>query len=395
MFVLGVDYASHSEKIDVLFVKLVLLVLSAPKSYSFSMKKLFILLLFFPLFLSAQEFGRITLLFAGDMMQHQGQIDAARQSDGTYDYAPCFQYVQEEVSRADVAIANLEVTLAGKPYRGYPQFSAPDEYAKAIKDAGFDVLLTANNHCLDRRKRGLERTIHVLDSLQIPYAGAYINKEARDSLYPLIIQRNGFRIALLAYTYGTNGIEVQTPNVVNYIDKGQILKDIAKARYMRADVIIACMHWGVEYRLLPERQEREMADWLISQGVDHVIGSHPHVLQPMEVRPDEYTAARHVVVYSLGNFISNMSAPNTDGGAMVKLELKKIGHITSLVDCKYSLVWTSRPTLRGGGNYLLYPAANPPQGINNVESTRLNRFLQSARNLFRKNNIEIEEYFFK
>lgn len=355
----------------------------------------FFSLLLFPLSLPAQEFGRITLLFAGDLMQHQGQIDAARQSDGTYDYAPCFQYVREEVSRADVAIANLEVTLAGRPYRGYPQFSAPDEYLYAIKDAGFDVLLTANNHCLDRRKQGLERTILMLDSLQIPYAGTYINKNARERLYPLIISKNGFRIALLAYTYATNGIEVQSPNIVNYIDKEQILEDIRKARSLKADVIIACMHWGIEYRLLPERQERELADWLIAQGVHHVIGSHPHVLQPMEVRADAYTASRHVVVYSLGNYISNMSAPNTDGGAMVKLELKKIGHIAALADCSYSLVWTSRPSLRDGGNYLLYPAANPPTSINDAESSRLDRFLQTARKLFKTNNIGINEYFFK
>ena len=360
------------------------------------MKRLILILFLFPLGLSAQEFGRITLLFAGDLMQHQGQIDAARQWDGSYDYSPCFQYVKDEIGRADVAIANLEVTLAGKPYRGYPQFSAPDEYAMAVKDAGFDILLTANNHCLDRRKKGLERTIQVLDSLEIPYAGTYINKEERDRLYPLMIQKNGFRIALLAYTYATNGIQVQSPNIVNYIDKDQIIKDIAKAREQKADVIIACMHWGIEYRLLPERQEREMVDWLIAHGVDHVIGSHPHVLQPMEIRPDEHTAARHVVVYSLGNYISNMSAPDTDGGAMVKLELKRIGHIAALADCKYSLVWTSRPSLRGGrGNYLLYPAANPPQNINDAEKSRLDRFLRSARNLFNKSNIGILEYFFK
>lgn len=354
------------------------------------------LFFFFPIALSAQEFGRITLLFAGDLMQHQGQIDAARQSDGTYDYAPCFQYVKDEISRADVAIANLEVTLAGRPYRGYPQFSAPDAYAQAIKDAGFDILLTANNHCLDRRQRGLERTIRVLDSLQVPYVGTYINKNARERLYPHIIQKNGFRIALLSYTYATNGIQVKEPNVVNYIDKEQMLKDIAKARELKADAIIACMHWGIEYRMKPERQEREMADWLIANGVDHVIGGHPHVLQPMEVRPDAHTAARHLVVYSLGNYISNMSAPNTDGGAMVKLELKRIGHITALADCSYSLVWTSRPALRGGtGNYLLYPAARPPKEIKEAERTRLDRFLQSARNLFKKNNIGIYEYFFE
>jgi len=355
----------------------------------------FLFFLFLPFSLSAQEFGRITLLFAGDLMQHQGQIDAARRPDGSYDYTPCFQYVKEEVSRADVAIANLEVTLAGRPYRGYPQFSAPDEYAQAVKESGFDVLLTANNHCLDRRQKGLERTIRVLDSLQIPSVGTYTDKSDRESRYPLIIERNGFRIALLAYTYATNGIEAQAPNIVNYINKAQIIEDIRKARLQKADVIIACMHWGIEYRMLPEYQERQMADWLIAQGVDHVIGGHPHVLQPMEIRPDDYTAARHVVVYSLGNYISNMSAPNTDGGAMLKLELKRIGHITALADCSYSLVWTSRPSLRGGGNYLLYPAANPPEGITPEEKSRLSTFLQKARNLFKKNNIDIKEYFFK
>lgn len=345
--------------------------------------------------LSAQEFGRITLLFAGDLMQHQGQIDAARRPDGTYDYAPCFQYVKDEISRADVAIGNLEVTLAGEPYRGYPQFSAPDAYAQAIKEAGFDVLLTANNHCLDRRKKGLERTIRMLDSLQFSHVGTYLDAADREKRCPLMIQCNGFRIALLAYTYATNGIAVQAPNIVDYINKEQIMQDIAKARMLRADVIIACMHWGVEYRLLPEKQERQMADWLLSQGVDHVIGGHPHVVQPMELVADEFTAARHAVVYSLGNYISNMSAPNTDGGAMLKLELRKIGHIVSLVNCSYSLVWTSRPALRGGGNYLLYPAANPPQTINQAEKTRLDRFLQAARNLFKKNNIGIGEYFFE
>lgn len=259
---------------------------------------LWLLLLCLPL--SAQD--RITLLFAGDLMQHQAQIDAARQGGG-YDYTDCFKHVKQEISKVDLAIGNLEVTLGGKPYSGYPAFSAPDEYLYAIKDAGFDVLLTANNHCLDRRKKGLERTILMLDSLEIPHAGTYINKEEREKGYPLLVERKGFRVALLNYTYGTNGIETTSPNVVNYIDKEQIKRDILDARRKFPDVIIACMHWGIEYRSLPERSERELADWLIAQGVDHVIGSHPHVLQPMEIKKDARTPARHVVVYSLGNFI--------------------------------------------------------------------------------------------
>ena len=161
------------------------------------MKQIFILfLLWFGLSLSAQD--QISLLFVGDLMQHQAQIDAARQGDG-YNYNDCFRHVKKEISEADMAIGNLEVTLGGKPYRGYPAFSAPDEYLNAIKEAGFDVLLTANNHCLDKGKLGLERTILMLDSLKIHHAGTYRNPEERHKSYPLLIEKNGFRIVLLKY----------------------------------------------------------------------------------------------------------------------------------------------------------------------------------------------------
>lgn len=154
------------------------------------MRQLFILFsLCFSLSLTAQE--KITLLFVGDLMQHQAQIEAARVGT-SYDYSSCFKHVKDEISAADLAVANLEVTLGGKPYSGYPAFSAPDEYLYAVKEAGFDVLLTANNHCLDRRKKGLERTILILDSLHIPHAGTYVNKGKRDEGYPLLIEKNHF-----------------------------------------------------------------------------------------------------------------------------------------------------------------------------------------------------------
>ena len=156
------------------------------------MKQIFILfLLWFGLSLSAQD--QISLLFVGDLMQHQAQIDAARQGDG-YNYNDCFRHVKKEISEADMAIGNLEVTLGGKPYRGYPVFSAPDEYLYAIKEAGFDVLLTANNHCLDKGKLGLERTILMLDSLKIHHAGTYRNPEER----PILIDCNNLPSLLLA-----------------------------------------------------------------------------------------------------------------------------------------------------------------------------------------------------
>ena len=264
------------------------------------MKQIFtFFLLWLCLSLSAQD--QISLLFVGDLMQHQAQIDAARQGDG-YNYDDCFRHVKKEISKADMTIGNLEVTLGGKPYRGYPVFSAPDEYLYAIKEAGFDVLLTANNHCLDKRKIGLERTILMLDSLKISHAGTYRNPEERHKNYPLLVEKNGFRVILLNYTYGTNGFKTDAPNVVNYINREQIKKDIQDARRKLPDVIIACMHWGVEYRSFPERSERELAGWLIEQGVDHVIGSHPHVLQPMEIVKDSRTSARHLVAFLLYNY---------------------------------------------------------------------------------------------
>lgn len=337
--------------------------------------------------------SRITLLFAGDLMQHQAQINAARTSAG-YDYSDCFKYVKEEISRSDIAIANLEVTLGGKPYRGYPAFSAPDEYLSAIRDAGFDVLITANNHCLDRGKKGLERTILMLDSLRIPYAGTYTNTEMRNQRYPLLLEKNGFRIALLNYTYGTNGIQVTPPNIVNYIDKEIITRDLEAAKAMTPDAIIACMHWGDEYQSLPNKDQTSLADWLLQQGVTHIIGSHPHVVQPMELRTDSITGKRHVVAYSLGNFISNMSNRRTDGGLLFKLELEKDSTAVRVAKCEYSLVWTSRPVLSQKKNFVLYPVSYPADSLSVTERNHLKIFTNDARALFSKHNKGIKEYTF-
>ena len=351
----------------------------------------FIITFIYSVTLFAQE--RITLLFVGDLMQHDAQIKSAKTTSG-YDYTDCFKHVKEEISKADIAVGNLEVTLGGKPYRGYPSFSAPDEFLYAVKDAGFDVLLTGNNHCLDRGSRGLERTILMLDSLDIASAGTYINEEERRERYPLLVEKNGFRIVFLNYTYATNGLEPVPPRIVNYIDKEKMKEDIADARRMRPDAIIACMHWGIEYRLLPQKAEKDMADWLLAQGVDHVIGSHPHVLQPMEVKRDAHTPAKHLVVYSLGNFISNMSKENTDGGAMVRIELVKYSDIVQMRSCDYSLVWTSRPFLSGKKNFEVYPSGYVDKHLDNKELIYMNRFLKNSRMLFERNNKGIKEYIF-
>lgn len=336
---------------------------------------------------------RISLIFAGDLMQHEAQMKAARTAKGTYDYSGSFDYVKEEISKADIAFGNLEVTLGGKPYKAYPQFSAPDEYLGAIKDAGFDVLTTANNHCLDRYQRGLERTIMFLDSLRIPYFGTYVNAEERKRLYPLLLEKNGFRISMLTYTYDTNGIEVQAPNIVNYIDKEVMAKDIEDAKAQNPDLIIAFMHWGYEYKSLPNDEQKHLADWLIEQGVDHVIGGHPHVVQPLELRTDTVTGKQHVVVYSLGNFISNMRARRTDGGIMFKMDLSK-DSVLRLDNCGYSLVWAGKPQLVKKRVHTLIPADFPQDSLPQEARKQMKVFVDDARALFKKHNKGIDEYTF-
>ena len=273
---------------------------------------------------SAQTLDSISLYFAGDMMQHKGQLDAAFRPDGTYDYSGCFTQVTPEIEAADIAVCNFETTLGGAPYTGYPQFCSPDAYAYAVRDAGFDIFLTANNHCMDRRNRGLIRTLDILDSLGIKHLGTYRNQAERDSLYPYILEHGGMHIALLNYTYDTNGIPVAAPCIVNYIDTAIIKKDLARAKELNADCIIACMHWGTEYMLQPDSKQKKLEDWLYAHGVDHIIGSHPHVVQPVHTLPDyRGRPIRHLTVWSLGNYISNMSAPNTYKGLAVTLHLKK------------------------------------------------------------------------
>ncbi len=263
----------------------------------------------------------LSLYFAGDVMQHQSQLDAALDNSAhSFDYSNYFKAVSSEIRNATFAICNLETTLAGKPYSGYPAFCSPVELAQEIKDSGFDICLTANNHCLDRGSDGLESTINTLDRLGLGHLGTYRDSLSRTDSHPYFIDWNGWRIALLSYTYGTNGIKVRQPRVVNYIDTTAIVADISRARYLGADMIIACMHWGTEYRPEPDNSQTSTEKWLYSHGVDHIIGGHPHVIEPVtEYRTG--AALTHLTVWSLGNYISGMKAPHTDRGLGITLIL--------------------------------------------------------------------------
>ena len=334
---------------------------------------------------------QVTLLFGGDLMQHEGQFKSAHRPDGTYDYSGVFDLMSPEIKKADLAIANFEVTLGGPPYKGYPQFCAPDEYLQACIDCGFDILTTCNNHSVDTYGRGIDRTITMMDSLGVKHLGTYRNETERSKLYPFIVEQNGIRICLLNYTYGTNGIKIPDPYIVNLIDTAIIAQDIERAKAMQPDVIICIPHWGDEYQLLPNKTQKNLADWLFEKGVDHIIGGHPHVVEPIEVR--EGVDGKHLLAYSLGNIVSNQSRPNTYGGTMVRMTLTKKDGKTTLTDCGYNLYWVSRPADCGNKHgYVVYPASHPTDGLTSTERTKRETFLKTTRELFAKHNKGIEEY---
>lgn len=301
----------------------------------------------------------LRIVFGGDIMGHGPQINAARQADGSYDYEPSFRYVRDYIQSADLAIANLEVTLAGSPYTGYPQFSSPTAMAAAARDAGFDILSTANNHCMDRGRAGLERTLRELDSLGIAHLGTYADTLSRMDGHPLMVDCRGMRLALLCYTYGTNGIEVRPPNVVNFIDTVLMLRDLQAAREHGADYTVVLIHWGIEYQLTANREQQELAEWMLVHGADAIIGGHPHVVQnfTIDACPDN-DRYPEPVVYSMGNFVSNQRDENCDGGIMVELELVRRGDSVSAVRMGYLPYWVHRGTMDGRYHYYVVPSTD-------------------------------------
>jgi poly-gamma-glutamate capsule biosynthesis protein CapA/YwtB (metallophosphatase superfamily) len=288
----------------------------------------------------------LSLLFTGDIMGHGVQIKSAQTGKNQYDYTPCFKYVKPLLEKPDLTVGNLELTLPGKgPYTGYPQFRSPDQLAEALKNAGFDVMLTANNHSNDSYASGVVNTIETLQNLGFQQTGTFKNAAERKLNYPLMVYKKGFKLAFLNYTYDTNGIPNQEPTIVNLIEDDLIVTDLADARAKKPDFIIAVMHWGLEYQLKENAEQRRIAQLLIKNGADIIIGMHPHVAQPIKAESATTSAGQQkevVVVYSLGNFISNQKQPNTDGGLVFQCKLIKYNgnKKAEIADYGFTPVWT-------------------------------------------------------
>lgn len=288
---------------------------------------------------------RFTIVAVGDLMAHLPQITAAKTASG-YDFTPCFAPVAARISAADLAIGNFETVVAGSGagYTGYPTFNTPDEYAQAAVSAGFDVLTNANNHVLDRGPAGLTRTLDLLDGLGALHTGAARTAAEADRV--LVADVRGVKVAIIAYTYGMNGFTAPEGKswMVNVIDRARMTAEVAEARSLGADLVIVSVHNGIEYQRQPSAAQVALEEAMIAAGADVVLGSHPHVIQPMETvsatRADG-SPRTAFIIHSLGNFVSNQRERYRDTGLMLQFEFEKNlkTGVTTLLSVSYVPVW--------------------------------------------------------
>ncbi len=270
-----------------------------------------------------------TLTAIGDTLCHNTQYwDAYNSETKEYDFSYVYEDIKYYTKVADITVGSLETTFAGedKGYSNYPTFNSPDSLATSLKKIGVDIISLAGNHALDYGYSGLCRTIDVLDEADISHLGTYKTEEEQEKL--LIKNVKGVKIAFINYTYGTNGIPVPSDKkyCLNLIDKNLISKQIEKAKEQNVDMIVACMHWGTEYKTVANNEQKELADYLFKNGVDIIIGNHPHVLEPMEKKTitlDDGTTKDVFVVYALGNFTADQRDEITRDSAILNLNITK------------------------------------------------------------------------
>lgn len=287
---------------------------------------------------------RAKLTVAGDLVLHMGFYDEAEQPDGSYDFSYLFADVGHYAAEADYACFCFEGAMCGeeKGYRGYPLFHVPDGLADSMKAVGFDLAALASNHGMDGGKAGLDRTIDVMEAAGLDHVGTFRTQEERDADHGVLLKDiGGIKIAFLNYTYGTNGIPIEKyPYAMNvfYEDYMTAFRkcryemfeaDMAYAKTLEPDLIAVILHWGAEYIYTRQPAQTEVADYLFAQGADLVLGGHPHVPQPMEVRDvdrGDGAARKGYLCYCLGNLVGHMHEhdhKNSSLTAMVQIDIEK------------------------------------------------------------------------
>ena len=289
---------------------------------------------------STTAMSKVTLVAVGDNLIHNTLIDAGEQENGSRDYTSFYENIKSEISSADIAVINQETMLGGSSfaYAGYPCFNTPWEVGDAAINAGFDIFTCATNHSLDVGYAGIEQECKYFDSHpEVTHVGTNDSEEDYNSV--VYYEKNGIKFAILNYTYGTNGISIpeSKPWCVNMMDKEKITADVNAAK-QNSDVVIVFPHWGTENSTSVSDYQREYIKLFSELGVDIVIGTHPHVLQPVEWVENEQTGKKMLVYYSLGNFISHQTSLNQLCGGMAQITIEKRGEDISITNAKLTPV---------------------------------------------------------
>ncbi|MBE7040390.1 MAG: CapA family protein [Ruminococcaceae bacterium] len=278
----------------------------------------------------------ITLLALGDNLLHMPVVNSGKQSDGTYHYAHLFEKLQPGIKNADIAVIGQETVFGGAAlgYSGYPLFNSPSDMGKSLVEEGFDVVLHASNHVLDRGALGVENTLNFWEEYPaIQVLGIHASTEEQNSVNVQTVK--GADIALLNYTYGTNGIPLPQGKeyLVDLIDEERIEAD-SKFAEENADFTIAFMHWGTEYSIKPNEMQKELAQKMCQWGVDLIIGSHPHVIEPVEWVTSE-NGNKCLVYYSLGNYVSRQLEERNILGGVADVTLLYDGEKVTIADSAF------------------------------------------------------------
>ncbi len=339
----------------------------------------------------------LTLAAVGDVVVHMPIVRSAlNETTGDYDFRPIFSEVSDRLSKADLTVGVLETLInnSDRQYTGYPQFNSPAAIADALKWAGIDLVFTAHNHSLDMGTEGMERTLEYLNKIGLPYVGSLSNN--REKRYRLI-NIKGINLAFLAYTTTTNGLKAPKGEewVVNFFDYQKVTADIAEVKQAGADCIILALHTGIEYQRNPSSEQIKLTEWLIKSGVDIILGSHVHVVQPLEYRqyinPDNGDARDYFIAYSLGNVLSNQRWKYSDYGILLNLKLQKKseGYGVKITQASYVPLWVHRYWDHGKYQYRIKTVTGPEYlgkelDVDKTARDRIREVWNETRELFNK-----------
>lgn len=344
----------------------------------------------------------VSFAVVGDIMVHDYQYNEAYDREtGTYNFMHNFQDMKKYFEGRDIVLGNLELTFGGpdRPYASFPCFNTPDSFLDAVKDAGFNLLTTANNHSMDTGKAGVIRTLDKLDEYGIQHFGTNRSQEEQDTI--LYRDVNGIRFAFLSYTYGTNGIPMPEPYLVNLIDNSRMVQQIQEAR-KDADVVVVLPHMGNEYETAPRQVFVDWADLMFDSGADIILASHPHVLQRMEYRKLDHGSGEHdgFIIYSLGNFISSQTTPPRNAGIVLHLTVEQIGsEPPSVKEVSFVPIWTqfrsaadrNHFVVRSVYEMLRLPQAELDQTVRKKDQRRLREIHQETACFLLDQDIPLEE----